>query len=159
MPVMKYILLSLLLGLTLLTGCDKCNYDYNFIYSNDLTFRLFERGSNLQILGVNGRYNLEEVKIYDESGSVIFPGPIDLDGLITFYFLSDEDSHFSSDAHISKQFYLYLDSSDTDTIRVEYIKKKNECGYDVIGNVRISYNDSLYTNVICCNFSLDFYKR
>jgi hypothetical protein len=102
-----------------------------------------------------GRYNFNTIKIYDQEGKD--KGSVDTNGDATIYFLTEEDRNIASATRVSRQFYLYLSPTDTNTITVDFVKNVDDCGYDVIANTAFKYNDSLYTNAPCCH-KIDFYK-
>jgi hypothetical protein len=152
---MKNIFMLLIVFSAFLQACDKCNIDYHFIDNNSLTFRLFGKTSKKQLLGLGGRYNVNEIKILDETSKE--RGSVRADGFGYVFFLTNQDFDLPSGTQVRRQFYLYLSPTDTDTITVDFVKSVDDCGYDNLSSAQFRYNDSLYTNVSCC-YIIDFYK-
>lgn len=142
-----YLLLFITLGYGLY-AC-KCNGGEELMtaYDDFLNFKLLNKQTNQSLLGLYGIYKADTVKIYNEQGQKVFNGPVELNGQINlFNIIERQDSRAFSDT-VRKQYYLYLNQHDTDTISVDFmLQKSSPCKIDEIRFVQVYFNDSLYIN-------------
>lgn len=133
--------LSALLSCSLINECD----DYYFIQDNLLVFELHDKGTGENLLQFLANvYDRDTVKVYNEAREVVSIEPVDIDGGVVVTVLEESDRN-KLNQDITKNFYLYLDSEDTDTITITYnLKTPDKCGAIVVNTASISYNDSLY---------------
>jgi len=141
---MKKLIVIPIVALSLLFSCnffERCG-DYYFFQNNILFFGLLDKetGENL-LFNV---YDRDTVKVYNEEGEVVSIEPIDYSGKVEVSVFEDSDLN-KVNQDITKNFYLYLNSEDTDTITITYnLKSPDKCGNVFINTAGISYNDSLY---------------
>jgi hypothetical protein len=131
-------------------ACDQslfnnCPGDYNFETDNIFTFNLLDRFTeeNLLVIGVN-KYDEDTVKVYNEEWEITYDAPVRQDGLIVFYpHFMDKDADVVNQP-VFKNYYLYLNQFDTDTINITYEATIDDCDDMVLKYVTVSYNDSIY---------------
>ncbi|MBC7919840.1 MAG: hypothetical protein H7Z75_02000 [Ferruginibacter sp.] len=86
----KPLLLALIT--TILAACDgpsllsPCGGKDEF--EGSIYFSVYDKGSQAQLLGIYGRYNINDGKVLDQQGNVVVPGPIELSGNIYLYYLN-----------------------------------------------------------------------
>lgn len=151
MKYSKYtsLLTAIAMSITLI-ACDhglfnNCPGDYDFETDNIFTINLLDRFTkeNLLVIGVN-KYDEDTVKIYNGEWEVVYDGPVDQSGRIVFYpFYMDKDAG-ALNQMVYKEFYLYLNQFDTDTINIAYEATIDDCDDMVLEYVAVSYNDSIY---------------
>ena len=87
----KRLLFALII--TILTACDgpsllsPCGGKDEF-WESGLDFSVYDKGSQAQLLGIYGRYNIIHGKVLDQQGNVVVPGPIELSGNIYLFYLN-----------------------------------------------------------------------
>jgi len=143
---MKKLILIPILALSLLFSCnffERCG-EYYFIQDNMLVFELHDKETGENVLQfLSNIYDRDSVKVYNETGDIVSTGP-DNSGTMVVAVLEDSDIN-KLNQDITKNFYLYLNSEDTDTIEVTFnLKDPDKCGYVLINTSSISFNDSLY---------------
>lgn len=149
---------------TILIGCGSCDDECDTLPPMGINFRLLDKITQKDLLGINGIYPIDKVKLLDKNGNnasgnldyVSFDGNA---GLRCFL------SPFESDVYtkpIKREFYLHLTTTDIDTIKVEFMfqeEGRKKCRYDVVNYLKVWYNDSLYVPKDINNVFLNFLKK
>ena len=119
------------------TACESCNKRYKF-HTNFMTFRFYDKATHDGL-----KYNYDTVNVINDQGQVVSISPIRQDGLIVAYPFTDEDEQYL-DQLITRNYYLYLNHQDTDTIELTYSASLGDCNDIYLTQIGISYNDSVY---------------
>jgi hypothetical protein len=88
------------------------------------SFKLCEEGTEKNLLGIQGIYNSDTVGLYNQNWEKISEERIRNDGRIAF--APALLSEISLDSVYVKEFYLYLNYKDTDTLKITYELKPND---------------------------------
>ena len=149
--------LPLLLGSCITEKCDPG--DKNVYNSALVDFTLLDAtGRNL--LGFNGRYFSDTVKIYDQQQRPVFRGPVRLDGIVGFAPLQLEIDQLLYATALTRRYYLYLNRADADTITLAFQLRKNDCGFAEFQRYEVMYNGaSVSTGEGLYLPSLTFHKK
>jgi hypothetical protein len=146
-----------LMSIYLAYSCNPCNRNIRGAYEEFLHFTLRQRITDDPLIGFFGKYPQDGISVSDETGKVVFPGPVDTDGWIGLYFINRDTDQAALERPLTKIYYLHLDETDTDTIRTEFTLHKDQCGFDQITHLKVWYNDSLSYDSPR-NGSITFYK-
>ena len=99
-------------------------------------------------IGAFGYIHQDSVKLYDENYILVDDFSADVGGVCSFI-LTEPKTPRGED--IVRQYYLYLSRQDTDTIKVEFKLKKDECD-NVMNYGKFFYNNQLITQSENKNF-------
>lgn len=139
----KIQLLAYLMALSLLAACSSCPDQYG---DDDGTEKMYfslrwqPRPDVWQAaIGAFGYIPKDSVKLYDEDYNLVESLHISDGGRCSFTIV-DETTPRGED--VVKQYYFYLSQQDTDTIRVEFKLKKDNCK-NVMNYGRFFYNNQL----------------
>ena len=143
----KLQLLAYFMALLLFGGCNSCpdnglgDYDDGIQLMN-FSLRWQPYSDQWQAaIGAFGYIPQDSVKLYDENYNLVDDFTADVGGICSFI-LTDPKTPKGED--IVRQYYLYLSQQDTDTIRVEFKLKKDECN-NVMNYGKFFYNNQLIT--------------
>ena len=157
----KLFLVLLLLSSIYICGCDS---GCEVVGPTSIGFRLLDKSTQKDLLGIHGIYPISNVKLLDKNGNnasgdrefVSFDGKASL-----LAFLSPFETTVYS-TPIVREFYLHLTTLDVDTIKVEFtfqeIGKKN-CRNDMVNYLKVWYNDSLYIHANTDKVFPNFLKK
>ena len=148
----RYTLLLLLNAFVFLcfTSCDgrnpfnKCSGNEPDAYEEIIVFTLHDKDTNDMLLGLYGKYHKDTVKIYDENQEIVFDGPVETNGIVTFNFVNEETDQEAFQKQLTKYFYLYLDHTDTDTIKVDFQLYQDKCQESQFEFYEVYYNNDFY---------------
>ncbi|MEP0369188.1 MAG: hypothetical protein ABJN36_00550 [Cyclobacteriaceae bacterium] len=135
---------SVMLVLLSIESC-KCTGDSDIERHFLMGFDLFDKDTNKNLLGLSGVYRLDSVTIYDDSNSIVYPGPVPLDGSVYFsrYFDMFKEIHVGTD--VTEYYYLYLRNGtlDIDTFKLEYRAFIGDCNEKELTYLNFYYNEQL----------------
>lgn len=123
-------------------ACERCMRE-STAYDDVISFKLLNKRTSQNLLGFDGKYHMDSVKIYNIDGKAIFKGPVELSGIIDFGFVDRATDYIAIDAPLTKTYYVYLNQADTDTLTTQFQLKKDECGKDQLSSLNIFYNGLL----------------
>ena len=138
-------LLASFMVLLLLSGCNSCPNDGLGDYDDGIQLMNFSLrwqpypNQWQAAIGAFGYIHQDSVKLYDENYILVKDFSADVGGRCSFI-LTDPKTPKGED--IVRQYYLYLSQRDTDTIRVEFKLKKDECN-NVMNYGKFFYNNQL----------------
>lgn len=138
---------SILLSLCILsfTACERCGKDTT-AYMSGVTFKLLSKRTSQNLLDISGVYHPDTVKIYDGEGKVVFGGPVGKNGRISFSISEEGRDEAGFQGPVTKDFYLYLNHEDTDTITTIFELLKDDCGNAQYSYVKLYFNGTLSDN-------------
>jgi hypothetical protein len=163
-PIKFFYLIVVIAIITACSSCDNspfsdCKDDYYFVYNFDLRLYDYYSKENLLEIGVN-KYHKDTVKIYEQNWKSIFDGPVYNNGSVIFSLVNESDFGVAN-LSFHKEFFLYLNQYDTDTLVFDFTMDYNaECKEQEMIGMRIEYNDSVYfdkPNAFI--YYMDFYKK
>lgn len=105
------------------------------------SFKLYEEGTQKNLLGIQGVYEGDSVGLYNENWEKISEERVRNDGRIAFAPVLI--SEINLDSVYIKNYYLYLSSEDTDTLQITYELKPNDgnCPSPDLDYMEVYYND------------------
>ena len=135
---------------------ESCNNDcpkgkYYFENSFYISFKIFDEYSKVNLLQVASEYNRDSVQVYYQNGDTVFPGPVDIDGSVSFcpHELNSGREIFL-DSAISEFYYIYLKKNglDIDTLQLDYKAHLNEeCSRKQFDYLMLYYNGMLASKI------------
>jgi hypothetical protein len=144
---------NLIAFLAMAAGCCLLSCDgvgpcggYDQFWEFGFSFRLYDKQTNKNLLGIYGKYHLDSVKIYDEQGKAVFDETVELSGDMGFQYLDRQTDLVALSAPLVKTYYLHLGPSpyDVDTIAILFKLRRNRCKRERYEYAQVFYNDSLY---------------
>lgn len=148
--------------LLLLCGCvtEKCDPGDKNVYNSAIVDFTLLNATGRNLLGLNGPYFSDTVRIHDEQRRSVFRGPVRLDGQVSFAPLQLELDQLPYGTALTRRYYLYLNRSDSDTITLAFQLRKNDCGFAEFQRYEVKYNGaSVSTGEGLYLPSLTFYKK
>ena len=144
----KSLLFALII--TILTACDgpsllsPCGGKDEF-WGGSIWFGVFDRQDpTTSLLGLYGRYNAADFSVSDSLNNVVLPGPAESTGRVSLRYLNRDTDQAAYNRPLTKQYYLHLDQTDTDTLTITFQVRRDKCDKNHFESVRVLYNDSLY---------------
>ena len=126
----------------LLCSCitEKCDPGDKNVYNSAIIDFTLRDASGRNLLGFNGPYFSDSVKIYDQQKRPVFRGPVRLDGIVGFAPLRLEIDQLPYGTALTRRYYLYLNHADSDTITLAFQLRKNDCGFAEFQRYEVTYN-------------------
>jgi hypothetical protein len=122
--------------------CQSGDY-YDFVTANSFGFIVADEKSKQNILSIGQtNYNYDTLKVYNSDWTVasnVEPG----DGVVYLDFIERKDKGQLA-LLISRNYYMYFNYLDTDTIKIDFKMRTDECDEQIVEYFRVSYNDSIY---------------
>jgi len=163
---MKNLLFYIFLLLTTIftTACNDCPNDFDLERDFWITIYMYDEETKRSLFELGSKYRRDSVKVFNEQGDIVFPGPALSNGLIVFFPLV-QGEEFEINSSKNSSFYLQLLTTydsvpDVDTLRMEYIAVVNDCNEKEFTYLNVFYNEQQVAEMEkwSRSFSIAIYK-